>query len=535
MTYSFTCVHLSSDVSWNLRRLGRVVFSFLIPLLITTSVHADSPQGTAPAASLPFRAAFVDRDITPDLGMEQPGGYGKVFHRSLHDPCKARIGVFHDGRETPDAYAAIVSLDALFVRRDTVLAARQRLEEATGIPGRQIMIHATHSHSSGPLGMVLPGEYDHADEFVQDLAYNKSSMANADYVKRVEDQIVDGVTAAWKDLAPAHYGIGRGQEATVAHNRRFVMKNGLTFTHPRAGNPDIVKPAGPVDPEVGVFGVWDEKGQLKGCLVNFVCHATTNPGGISANYIYYVEKAIRGFFGDQVVVVFLAGASGDVTQVDNLLPTVPKTGAAMAALVGGRVGAEAVKVLLGMTTGTTCPVATQQTVLQIPRRAPRAGHLEEAYALARKTPQEVGATNWTFAKETVMLDALLKQKPVADVEIQAIQLGPLVVVSVPAEYFCQYGLEIKQGSKFPLTFVASLANGCVGYVPTLDAFGPNGGGYETRLTSYSNLEITAGDLMAETGIQLAGKLTPAPAPAPQKIPAFKGPAWEYGNLPPQRD
>jgi hypothetical protein len=476
-----------------------------------------------------FEAGFAERDITPEIGMEQPGGYGKSFHRTFHDPCKVRAAVFDDGSQR----VAIVSVDALLVRRVLVQGARKRIHEECGIDPGGVLIHATHSHYSGPTGMIYPGEFDHASEFVQKLAYEDSSNANLDYCRHVEDQIVAAVCAADADKTAMRASIGRGRAEGVAFNRRFFMKNGLTFTHPRPGNPDIIEPAGPVDPEVGVIGCWDAEGNLVGCVVNFVCHATASPGGISANYIHYVEQVLRGVFGEKVVLVFLAGASGDVTQVDNLTQYANPKPEQWSRLVGGTVGAEAVKVLLQAEPGTLTPVAFQSKILNIPRRRPSPERVEKSLAMTKQTPNEVGATEWTFAKEIVLLEARLQKEPVAEVEVQAVQVGPAVFLTDPAEFFCQFGLDIKAGSPFPFTFPVSLANGCVGYVPTEEAFGERGGGYETRLTSYSNLEITAGRQMVDAAVELAKSMTPGETPTRAPAPEFTANPWGYGAVPPE--
>lgn len=486
-------------------------------------------RAASPAAeACPLTAGFAEADITPDVGMEAPGGYGKSYHQFVHDPCKVRVMVLGDGTRR----IALVGVDALGVHGEFVQAAREQIQQRCGLEPTSIMIAASHSHSSGPLYGVLPGSYDHASEFVQQLAYEHSTCTDPVYYDRTLAKLVDAVCRADAARVAVRCGAGKGTEDQVAFNRRLRMRNGLTFTHPGQGNPDILEPAGPTDPEVGVVGAWDEQGKLLGCVVNFACHATTSPGGISANYVYYLEQAIRGMFGPEVIVVFVPGTAGDVTQVDNLSPVAHPAPEDWARLVGGRVGAEAVKVLLSIVPGDLGPVHGASTTLEIARRAPSPERLQQAWDLVRQDVAVVGHTDWTFAKEVVLLDALLQRQPRVAAEVQVLQVGPVLFCGLPGEVFCQFGLDLKHGSQFPLTFPVSLANNCLGYIPTEEAFGEHGGGYETRISSYTNLDITAGRQMVDAALELSRQLQPGVIPTRAPHAPFGGP-WTYGNVPPQ--
>jgi neutral ceramidase len=86
-----------------------------------------------------------------------------------------RVALFDDGQKR----AAVIALYALLVIRKLVLDARAQVEKATGFTDDAELICASYSLSSGPDGMLIPGEHDTASDLVKNLTYEESSCADA--------------------------------------------------------------------------------------------------------------------------------------------------------------------------------------------------------------------------------------------------------------------------------------------------------------------------------------------------------------------
>jgi len=476
-----------------------------------------------------MKAGFFATDITPAIGMVMPGGYLRAYHTAVHDPLKVRASVFED-----EATAiALVGLDTLSLQyprrfRDAI---RQEVQHRCGIPADNILLAASHTHSGGPLAHYLPQDFDDAPELVRELALNYAPIGDPLYHDHVVGQAVTAICEAWRRRQEAVLSVGVGVEDKVAFNRRFRMRNGRVYTHPGKGNPDIIEPAGPTDPQVGVLGAWDAAGNLLGCVVNFTCHCTTFGGATSADYVHYIERVVQGVYGAGAGVVFLNGACGDVTQVDNQSMREPEFGEKWSRLVGTRVGAEAVKVLATAVPGDLRPLGAATRVLRIPRRKPSRERVEQSRRIVEEGLRSGRLdTPFVFAMQVLFQDYLISKEPEAEVEIQALQVGPALFVANPAELFCALGLEIKRRSLFPYTFVVEKANGCVNYVPAPEAFGPDGGGYETILISDA-LEVEAGRKIVEASVELALQFTPGAVPDHPQVEA-PGQPWDYGVLGP---
>jgi neutral ceramidase len=98
-----------------------------------------------PAAAGELRVGAAAVNINPPEGTPLAGYYSERGSRTVLDNLYTKAPVL----EQDDTRAALVVCDLISLPRRTVREARDLIEKQTGIPGANVMISATHTHT-GP-------------------------------------------------------------------------------------------------------------------------------------------------------------------------------------------------------------------------------------------------------------------------------------------------------------------------------------------------------------------------------------------------
>ncbi len=426
------------------------------------------------AAASQLEAGVAVVDITPPVGYRMSGYFHERCSTGVHDPLKAKAIVLEQGGRR----AALVFVDLIGVTRGVVSDARKQATEATGIPSSNILVAATHSHT-GPLYFGPLRDHWHrlaVEEKGDDPA------EKADYRDELTGKIARAVEIAAGDTRPVSLMAGMLEQIGLSFNRRFHMKGGgpVRF-NPGKLNPDILRPAGPIDPDLGVILARYADGKDPDApdfsLSVFALHLDTVGGTeFSADYPYHTEKTLQQRFGNGFVSMFGTGPCGDINHIDVSHGRRQK-GQEEAVRIGGAIGKTILDNIEKLRPVDAPSLAVRSAMVDVPLQEYTAEDLDAARKLlVKSTKTDVPFLERVAASKVLKLHA--RKTRTLPMEVQVFRLSENVaIVGLPGEIFVELGLAIKKASPFSKTMVVELANDAPAYIPTEKAF--KEGSYET--------------------------------------------------------
>ncbi len=469
-------------------------------------------QALAQAPTEPLKVGVAVLEITPPAGYRMSGYFRERLATGTHDPLLAKALVLQQEVHGTTQQATLVFCDLIGMAPQVAADARRKVEALTGIPYKHVAIAATHTHT-GPLYFGALREWFH-HRALQKIG--RDSAESVDYPKQLTATIVAAVQKAQKQLTPVWAFAGVGQETRLSFNRRFHMKDGSVRFNPGQKNPNIVRPAGPIDPEIGLVRFQSLKqGTDLGLLSVFALHLDTVGGTqYAADFPLYLQQELRKACGQEILSLFGAGTCGDINHID-----VTTQGRRSAKQIGTLLAESVLRTLPQLKPIKKPSLAVKQTVVSVPLQQ----FSRERLVWARQSMPKIGTRDLGFLEQVEAYKIMAVQmrtgqhpfggqaegqqsaeelKTTLGLEVQAFRLGPEVaLVTLPGEVFAELGLAIKQRSPFATTLVIELTNDAPGYIPTRKAFAQ--GSYETV---NSRVQTGSGEQMVEAAVRLLSEL-----------------------------
>jgi neutral ceramidase len=461
-------------------------FGFLLGLIPLTGTTAWSQE------ALGLRAGAALADITPPLGELVVGGFVPFPANEIHDTLHARCLVLDNGKTR----VAIVVCDNLGINREVYDEARKLITEHSKIPADQILMAATHTHSA-------------------------TRAHEPKYRPIVVSGIAAAVDKAIKNLTPAKIGWGGIDETTEVFNRRWHVSKPELARNPFGGvdtvrmnppraNAALIKPAGPIDPEVSFLSVQTISGQPLALLANYSLHYVggVNKGDVSADYFGIFSQQISKLLGaesakPQFVGMMSNGTSGDINNINFRDGNARRYDryekmTEVANKVADRVSEAHAE--LKFSKNVKIESITRELKLTMRKPDPK---IKAWFREVMGKPEDAEKFHRYERTYAARVQKLEDGPDEISIPLQVLRIGDLAIAAIPFETFAEIGLNIKQKSPFADTFTIELANDSRGYLPTPRQH--KLGGYETWMGT-NRVQLDASELITETILDMMQQL-----------------------------
>ena len=424
-----------------------------------------------------LKVGFAKVNITPELGIHVHGYYIPRYAKGVLDELEAAALALELG----DTRVLLISVDNEGIHGEQSYGYRKGIAEATGVPVENIFLHATHTHTGPSI----------------DMPELESVVRYADFLGR---RLRDAAVMALADLKNAKMGTIYGwAPERVAYIRRYKMKDGSTMTCPPVGDPNIDHPIGQLDQRVHVLR-FDREGGDTVVLMNYGLHADTINGEmISPDWPGWMRRTFEAAVPG-TKCMFFAGCEGDVgsthvfpeggdmndTEIsfDNEMKS-----PGMARFVGRALAGTILQVYDKVEYIPVEKLAVINKVVRVPANTPKPEELPLAHKY--KELHDAGRDDLipytameltTVVAEAERMCRLEHGPEYFDLELSALRIGDVALVSLPGEPFTDVGVQIKATEGWKDILPIAITNGHQGYFPMKEAF--DEGGYEARSSNY---------------------------------------------------
>lgn len=443
---------------------------------------------------------FARVNINPPMGIPLRGQLFAYYAKGVESDLYANAMSISDGKTE----VLLVSCDVCGISNEMSGRVCRKIEQDLGVPASNIMVCATHTHS-GPATTPVEG----------------NALING-YCEKLEAGIVEALKQAHENARKGKLTLAYGELPGYGFNRRFIMSDRTIQTHPLKLDPHIVAPEGPDSKDLFVFCAYDENGKSMGTVINFTCHATVmerDNERISHDYPGKLCDYVNKKLGPRTISLFMQGTCGNICQVNPLDGSHKEVGLEWTKVMGRGIGSKALELIENSSFETAGRLRAISKTVELPRR--KVDPVLAQWALNyRDVPAEPPGQSYygTDFYNEIQLPVLalnnlfetpwwaniyagtVRSHVKSKVETSKITLKVFAqdnwaLVSLPGEFFIEWGYAIQDRSPFKNTIVVGYANGSNGYFPTKKAFS-RGGGYETNIGT-ARFAPEAGEMVVE--------------------------------------